>query len=612
MIAAQAAPACGHALARLAGGCPLCRGRTPATPPPTVAAPPEERPHVPITLDHVVAERCRRSFAYYVRQQWERTALAATPLEWGPHLDAICLHIQGQLEDAMRKRIDPTAVLRAQNLLINCPPRSLKTCLLTFANAWAWIRWPFLRILYLSANAGVVLDSARLFRDVVTGDWYQRLFVLCRPASQGGAWRIRDDQDALQSIGNTAGGARRAKAWGSDVIGLDSDWTCLDDAHGMDDTSEEIAKAIEKYDGDISSRMPDARWNIRTAIMQRARPGDFSEHVINLGWFHLRIPMGFKRRPKCRCACCEIGVAGLPNTFGWKDWRQEEDEPLHPRYTPEYLAERRATLRAHGYAGQMEQEPGVKEGNQFKLNLWKYFQIRGGVHGPADGTPRTRPRGISPEREREPARVLECDDTGRLLVDWVEVTIDPTGGSTEKTASALGIGIVAGKGERAFVLEDLTPGPCGWHDALGHMKRAVARASDLTGWTTKIVVRIEHKALGEGMIQDLREAIGNGLKNAAGESVIAVVKDYEPTGKGDKSQRSEFMEPMLEAGLIYLLDGASWLTKPPGESKETFVDEFAAFPHGSRDDRIDYMSQCLSERRAKKVGWVSLFSNRAG
>jgi phage terminase large subunit-like protein len=378
----------------------------------------------------------------------------------------------------------------------------------------------------------------------------------------------------------------------------------------MDDTPEEIAKAIAKYDGDISSRMPDARWNIRTAIMQRARLGDFSEHVLGHGWFHLRIPMGFRRRPRCTCKCCELGVAGLPNAFGWVDWRQEEGEVLHTRYTPEYLAERLATLRVHGYAGQMEQEPTVKDGNQFKTGLWKYFQIRGGAHGAADGTPRARPRGIPPEREREPARVLECDPAGRLLVDWVEVSIDPTGGSQEKTASALGIGIICGKAERAFVLEDLTPGPAGWHDALKRAKHAVARASDLTGWSSRIVVRIEHKALGEGMIQDLREAIGNGIKNAAGENVIAVVKDYEPTGKGDKEQRSEFMEPMLEAGLIYLLDGARWLTKAPDGSNDTFVDEFAAFPNGRRDDRIDYMSQCLSEHRVKRAAWVSLFSNR--
>lgn len=591
---------CGHLLARVAGGCPSCR-----TTPPTreLAAPPPERAPIPITLDQIVAERSRRSLAYYVRHQWERTLLASTLLEWGPHLDAICDHIQGQLEDAERKRRDPLITVRAQNLLINCPPRCLKTLLLTLANAWAWIRWPWMQILYLSANEGVVLDSARLFRDVVCGDWYQRLFVK-------GKWKIRDDQDALKSIGNTAGGARRARTMGSDIIGLNADWLCADDAHSMDDSAEEIAKTCENYDGNISSRMNDPRTGIRTAIMQRCRRGDFSEHVLDHGWFHLRMPMEYERRPECRCAQCELAAAGLPNAFGWRDWRTEEGERLHPRFTSEYLAERRRTLRAHGYAGQMQQRPAPKEGNQFKLDNWRYFQINGGRHGAADGAPRSRPLGISAERQREPAFVLQWDDRyDRLAVDWVEVSIDPTGGSENKDASALGIEIIIGLGERRMVLEDLTPGPQGWTAALGHARRAVARASDLTGWVGKIVVRIEHKALGQGMLEDLRKAVADGaVVNARGETVLATIKPCEPTGKGDKSQRAEFMEPMHEAGLMFLLDGAAWLTRPPTGSDQTLVDEVAAFPDGRRDDRIDCLSQCLHEHRTKRVSWVSLFS----
>lgn len=602
---ASARSDCGHLLAGLAGGCPVCRA-APRAPAPRQ---PEERP-IPVTLDQVVAEQSRRSLAYYARQQWERTLLASTPLEWGPHLDAICLHIQGQLEDAERARLDLRKAvdgavrrMRAQNLLINCPPRCLKTILLTIANAWAWIRWPWLQILYLSANEGVVLDSARLFRDIVTGDWYQRLFVK-------GKWKIRDDQDALKSIGNTAGGARRCRTIASDIIGLNSDWLCVDDAHSMDDTPEAIADTCENYDGNISSRLNDFRTGIRTAIMQRARRGDFSDHVLAQGWFHLRMPMAFERRPECLCPQCELGAAGQANAFGWVDWRTEDGAILHPRFTIEYLAERLRTLRTHGYAGQMQQRPAPKEGNQFKTDLWRYFQINGGPHGRSDGAPRARPLGISVERTREPAFVLQWSDRfDRLEVDWVEISVDPTGGSTEKDASALGIEILAGLGERVLVLEDRTPGPQGWAASLKHVQRAVVRASDLTGWTSKIVVRIEHKALGQSMLEDLQKAIADGaVVNARGERVIAVIKPCEPTGKGNKEMRAEFMEPMMEAGLMFLLDGAGWLQRPPAGSNQTLVDEVAAFPEGQRDDRVDCLSQCLHEHRAKRVSWVSLFS----
>lgn len=625
---------CHHLLAAATGGCRLCPRPAEPQPAPSLAdapAPPEiptakavalaaaaaaaarhdadrreDAQRVPLSLDEIVAERCKRSLAYYVRRQWEHTQLASVPLEWGPHLDAMCLHIQGQLEDAERKRDNeslrlrylaanmeppPPFQARAQNLLINTPPRSLKTIILTLANAWAWIRWPWLQIVYLSATPKVVHESGRLFRDAVTSIWYQRLFVRSR-------WFIREDQDAISSTGNSAGGKRLAVGLDSRVLGISSDWTCLDDAHQMDDSPDAMAKTIENYDLNVSSRQNDARWALRTAIMQRARRNDFSEHVLKLGWFHLRMPMEFMPSPSCGCIQCEQGKRGEPNAFGWCDWRTTPGELIHPRFTREYLAERLKTLRAHGYAGQMQQEPRAKEGNEFKLELWRFVQIEG------TGAPMPRPAGM----HTGPAHILKRTEDGKLLVDWVEVSVDPTGGSTSSTASALGITINAGQGERRFILEDMTPGPQSWLPTMVHIKRALARASDISGWTTKIIVRIEAKALGRGAIDDLVKAIGDGaVKNARGQVVIASVKPYEPTGRGDKERRAEFLEPMLDAGLIHLLDGAPWLFHPPEGSDETIVDEFAAFPHGSRDDRVDSVAQCFDEHRSPVVDWVDLF-----
>jgi phage terminase large subunit-like protein len=572
---------------------------------------PEESEFIPIEYDLLVAEQCRRSLHRYLREQWERSPLRSTPFEDGPHIRAICVHIQGQLEDAMARRealdlvraVDESveAALpeaRAQNLLINCPPRSLKTIILTFANAWAWIRWPWMQIIYLSANPGVVLDSARLFRDIVSGEWYQGLFVR-------GEWKLRDDQDALSSMGNTAGGARRCKGFDARIIGAGADWLCIDDAHSMDDSADTIRSAVENYDGNISSRINDSRWGIKTAIMQRAGRGDFSDHVLGHGWFHLRIPMEFESRPECQCPQCKLCERREPNAFGWVDWRTTEGEVMHPRFTREYLSERMIVLRPHGYAGQMQQRPAPKEGNQFKVGLWRYFKIEGEEH------PHGRPHGANSapayELKRKPA-AEGSPAPGRLDVDWVCLTVDPSGGSTSADASALGIGIVLGKAERSFVLEDRTPGPATWLQTIRHISDGLVAAANLTAWDSRILVLIEKKALGQGAIEDLQAAIGDGkIKDRWGRVVTAKVEPYEPTGKGDKDKRAEFMEPMADAGLIHLLDGAAWLITPPAGSITTFVDEFSAFPRGARDDRIDYLSQCLDRHRKKTVSWVNYF-----
>lgn len=554
----------------------------------------------------VIAEKCRRSLAYYVRRQWTMCTLtSSTPLEWGPHLDAICSHIQGQLEDSAAKRENPLHVLRAQNLLINCPPRSLKTIILTFANAWAWIRWPWMQILYMSATPSVVLDSARLFRDAVSSTWYQRLFVL-------GKWKLRDDQDALSSMGNTAGGARRAKGFEAKVLGTNADWLCIDDAHAMDDTPESMAQANEHYDGNVSSRMNDPRTGIRTAIMQRAARGDFSDHVLLQGWFHLRMPMEYEGKPECSCPQCQIGSRGEKNAFGWVDWRwtpdgSREGEIMHERFTREYLAERLLVLRPHGYAGQMQQRPSPKEGNQFKVGFWRYAKIEG------EELPYGRPFGANEGPplvlKRLPASdALFPEAIGRLDVEWVCLSVDATGGSTSETASALGLVAGCARAERRVILADYTAGPKSWGQTLPAIKAALAALATLTGWHTKIRVLVEKKALGEAAMGQLKDALADGtIKDRWGRTVIAVVEPYEPTGKGDKEQRAEVMEPMLEGGLMFLLEGADWTVRANPGAGQSYVDEFAAFPKAPRDDRVDATSQMIDRYRKRSSDWTKLF-----
>jgi phage terminase large subunit-like protein len=579
--------ACGH-LKLSDGPCALCPARAPEPP----RALPSRLSDVSWDWDLVEAESCRRSLAKFVRAAWGHCSLAATPLEWGDHIEAICHHIQGQLEDAARRRGDPSYKMRAQRLLINCPPRSLKTVCLTLANAWAWIRWPNLEILYLSINPNVVLDSARLFRDVVSGAWYQRLFVR-------GAWQIRDDQDALSSMGNTAGGARRAKGFRSEIIGANSSWTCIDDAHAMDDTEDTIRDTIANYDLNVSSRLNDPRTGILTAIMQRARRRDFSEHVVAQGWFHLRMPMSYEARPECRCPQCGQGSRREANAFGWVD-KREEGDVLHPRYTPEYLEDRRKVLRHH-YAGQMQQRPADREGDVFKKVYWRFAQIDG------DGKPRERFDGA----REDDAYVLKRRASGELDVDWVCLSVDPTGGSTSATASALGMVVIAGKGERRFILADLTPGPRTWNDTKKDLRAALIATAKVTGWTRKILVLVEKKALGAGAIQELEAMIGDGVHDARGRAIHAKVEAYEPSGKGSKEARADFLEPMADDGLLFLLDGAPWLRTPPEGSDDTLVDEFAAFPRGDRDDRVDVVAQCLDRFRSGGLPtWVRYFSDK--
>ena len=110
---------------------------------------------------------------------------------------------------------------------------------------------------------------------------------------------------------------------------------------------------------------------------------------------------------------------------------------------------------------------------------------------------------------------------------------------------------------------------------------------------------IEHKALGQALIEQLEEAIIAGdLKYPDGTPIRARVEPYEP--KGPKGERADAMEPDIAAGTFYLLDGDDANTGP-------YRGEIEGFPKADRDDRVDYTAQSLDFHRNPEAEWVDFF-----
>lgn len=526
---------------------------------------------------------CRANLYSFFKYGWK--VINSAPFEDGPHIRALCDHVQKQLEERAKALADPAYQIRAQALLINVPPRCLKSSILVYATAWAWLRWPTIKIMYLSSNPRVSQNGARWFRTIITSPWFQETF---RPE-----WKIRTDQDALSDMGNTAGGTRIARGLDSAIVGEGCDWLCVDDPHDMTDSTDQVRATLDNYDAAVANRINDPRTSLRTFIMQRYVPGDFAARILsdkNLRTLHLRLPMEYEAPDIIECEC---GTCVGKNVYGWSDWRTKTGEILHPRFTREFLAGEFARLRAHGYAGQMQQRPSAKEGNQFKIGMWSWFQIANEFGAGTDGVSMTRPLGS----KTDPALVLRRTHDGKLEADWVEVSVDPTGGSTSDDASGWGIVIIWGKANRRFII-DRTEGPATYLQGLKYIKRAIVDAANITGRWRGIKVVVEKKALGPAAIEQLRQAVGDGtLVDRLGHPIIAVIDIYDP-GSQKKEVRAEFMEPMLDSGVMYLLDGQAWVP--------AYVGEFAAFPKGQRDDRVDATGQCL-ERHQRRISWADAF-----
>src|SRR5678816_3707657 len=97
-----------------------------------------ERPGI---LDEVDAEFASRSLRDFVLQAWTIVE-PSSPFVSGWHIDAICEHLEAISRGQLR------------NLLINVPPRHMKSLLVSVLwPAWEWINWPQRRWLYSSYGA---------------------------------------------------------------------------------------------------------------------------------------------------------------------------------------------------------------------------------------------------------------------------------------------------------------------------------------------------------------------------------------------------------------------------------------------------------------------------
>src|SRR5260370_3425335 len=118
----------------------------------------------PGLLDELDQELGSRRLREFVNQAW-LIVEPSTPFFPGWHIDAIIEHLEAITRGQLR------------NLLINVPPRHMKSLLVSvFWPAWEWILYPERRWLYSSYGAQLsIRDSLKCLR-LIESPWYQRLW----------------------------------------------------------------------------------------------------------------------------------------------------------------------------------------------------------------------------------------------------------------------------------------------------------------------------------------------------------------------------------------------------------------------------------------------------
>jgi phage terminase large subunit-like protein len=575
-------------------GVPLIQ--PPAPPPQAPAEEPEpEQDEIPFSaedLREIYVTTCRDSFADFVREAW-RALHPSDALEWSHHHDTLCDHVQWLLEGWMCKQADPSYQQPARQMIVNLPPSTLKTeLLMVFAPAWMWLRSPSWRVLCLSCNPRVSLQSAVDSRRVIESPWYQELFAP--------GWQLRDDQNAKSNFGTTAGGSRQSHGMSATVVGEHADAIFIDDPT---DPKEVTRAELERVNSDwpsIRNRVTDERSAVRVIIQQRLDVEDLSGFILGgktaAQWLHVVLPLEFD--PKRACATpMPVGQGNrlaLEGGVGtWIDPRRERGEVLQPsRFPPDVLTELRDNAGPYAWSSQYQQDPTPREGGRIKRE-WLGF-CRLADHHAGD---HRRPEGCGLDHRGQPRPTLIVPRKNRgWALDWLWLSVDPASKKTER-GSLWGMLAVGGMGARRLVLDD--------RSKRGEPVEILEIVRDMVRTWRPARLLIEDTAAGPTLINMLKDELSAGkIPDDEGRAVVCTIQPLTPHEVGgDKEARLDGVINQFSADLIYMLDGASWVAD--------FVDELSLFPNGPTKDRVDALTQLLAIARGSSAPkWMELFKDK--
>lgn len=476
----------------------------------------------------IKAERARRSFREFVYQAWPLVE-PTMPLRPGWHLDAICDHLQAVSDGGIRR------------LLINIPPGLGKSLLVSVLwPSWVWARNPGWRSIFSSYSHDLVVRDAVRARNLMMETWFQEAFV-------EGRWQFSDDMNRKDMYTNTRTGRRISLSVGSQATGFRGNCIAIDDPLNAKDAPSKVKRdaCLFWFDQVMQTRVDDPSRDSFVVIMQRLHEEDLSGHILARGGYeHLCLPAEFVGERKC--------VTYFKRPDGTKeklfeDPRTREGEVLFPALHPqEILDARKKELGSVGYAGQFGQSPGAAEGGLFKYAWWRFWKHEGTKPGNAP-----RPR----QCWQGEAKILP---KFHQIIGSLDAAFKETEESDYVVFTVWGI-----YGVEKYLL-DIVRGRMDFSKTQKTFIELAKKHPQCRKWL------VEDKANGPAIVTSLKAII---------PGIVPV------TPEGGKEARAAVMQPFVEAGQVYLPDGAPWV--------QDYVDEFAVFPNGKHDDQIDSSTQMV-------------------
>jgi hypothetical protein len=203
----------------------------------------------------------RTDFASFARKVFA-TVCPGQALLWEWYLDAICYEL------------DRVRLGENRRLIINAPPRMLKSILVSVAfPAFLLGLDPSARIVCVSYSADLAKKFSNDFRAVIESDWYRATFPCTR---------ISQHKNTEAEMVFTARGFRFATSVGGTLTGRGGDYIIIDDPVKADDALSETRRtaANQWFNNTLLSRLDDKRKGAIIVAMQRVHVDDMTGFLL--------------------------------------------------------------------------------------------------------------------------------------------------------------------------------------------------------------------------------------------------------------------------------------------------------------------------------------------
>lgn len=493
-----------------------------------------------IDIDETLRELDRwdseESLAHFLRTAWKYVDSATFIDGWV--IDAIAEHLEAVVDGEIRR------------LIINVPPRSLKTTTCGIALCpFVWAQrhhshtaGPGVKFLYASYSDKLSTDASVVCRRVLDSPWYQGLW--------GDKFKLSDDQNTKHHFSNDKGGQRVITSIGAGVTGRGGDIIVVDDANASNEVESDVKTqdVIDWWDGTLSSRLNDRKKSALVVIQQRLAQNDLTGHILekNIGdWTHLMIPARYE------------ADRSFVTSIGWKDPRTVEGELFWPERMGEpELREFEKDLGPWRAAGQLQQSPMPKGGGIIKRDWWLKWE---GEFPPFSYILATLDTAYTEKTENDPSGIAIW---GVFNHDVVAQYPRNVLGPTERSYTL--------QSPRVMLID-------AWNERLD-LHALVTKVAHTCKLRKVDKLRIENKASGISVAQEMRRLFGH---------EDWAVELFDPKGQ-DKMARLYSVQHIFAESMVYA---------PDREYAEMVIAQCEVFPKGRHDEQVDNTSSALRHLR---------------